>query len=168
MLYADMASERMQTDPEEKAGFLTLHTLTMSVSEEVERGGWGVEMGEKEGATSPLFPSSLCISLPRPFAQGLSHSVIERHCIKLWCCHQSLPPVWVPGALTQSVWLLNSSCTYKKVLKWIWLTSGDGWANSSWFTETAVSKGNDSGESCAPPPNPTAHPRSSQNSQHCA
>lgn len=39
MLYADMASERMQTDPEEKAGFLTLHTLTVSVSEEVERGG---------------------------------------------------------------------------------------------------------------------------------
>lgn len=55
-----------------------------------------------------------------------------------------------------------------KVLKWIWLTSGDGWANSSCFTEMMVSKGNDSGELCAPPPNPTAHPRSSQNSQHCA
>lgn len=101
-----------------KAGFLspTVHTPAVSLSERMrgadKKGRWR-DRG-CQCATSPLFPSPLCTSSPRPLAQGLSRSS-EMHLYEAAILHQvTSSTMGVRGALTQIMWPLNSSCTYKR------------------------------------------------------
>ncbi len=87
----------------------TVHTPAVSLSERM-RG----ETGEKEGATSPLFPSPLCISSPRAICPR-SQPLLQRSAV--WgsdVATSHFLHYGGRGALTQIVWPLNSSCTYKR------------------------------------------------------